>query len=72
MTAASALLSSPDFLRIFCELQVVDEGTVFEIMPDFAQNIICCFARMNGRAVGVCMYVSGNYAIDRYRYRVVM
>ena len=58
--------------------QVVDEGAVFEIMPDFAQNIICCFARMNGRAVGVrlsqrssvmyvcmyvCMYVSMHVSI---------
>lgn len=33
--------------------KIVDEGQVFEIMPDFAKNIICCFARMEGRTVGV-------------------
>lgn len=33
--------------------KVVDEGNVFEIMPDFAKNIITGFARMDGRTVGV-------------------
>jgi len=33
--------------------KVVDDDTVFEIMPDFAKNIICGFARMEGRTVGV-------------------
>lgn len=33
--------------------KVVDNYDVFEIMPDYAKNIICCFARMNGRTVGV-------------------
>ena len=33
--------------------KIVDDNTVFEIMPDFAQNILCCFARMEGRTVGV-------------------
>merc|ERR1712000_637790 len=28
-------------------------GTVFEIMPDYAKNIICGFARMEGRTVGI-------------------
>ena len=32
---------------------VVDEGNFFEIMPDYARNIIVGFARMNGRSVGV-------------------
>lgn len=32
---------------------VVDEGNFFEIMPDYARNIIVGFARMNGRTVGV-------------------
>lgn len=32
---------------------VVDEGTLFEIMPAFAPNIVCAFARMNGRPVAV-------------------
>jgi propionyl-CoA carboxylase beta chain len=33
--------------------KVVDNHTVFEIMPDYAKNIICCFARMNGKTVGI-------------------
>lgn len=33
--------------------KVVDEGTVFEVMPDYARNILCGFARMDGRTVGV-------------------
>ena len=32
---------------------VVDEGNFFEIMPDYARNIVVGFARMNGRTVGV-------------------
>lgn len=32
---------------------VVDEGNFFEIMPDYARNIIVGFGRMNGRSVGV-------------------
>ena len=32
---------------------VIDEGNFFEIMPDYARNIIVGFARMNGRTVGV-------------------
>ena len=33
--------------------QVVDNGEMFEIMPDMAQNIVTAFARMEGRTVGV-------------------
>ena len=33
--------------------KIVDFSQVFEIMPDFARNIICGFARMEGRTVGV-------------------
>jgi hypothetical protein len=33
--------------------KIVDENTVFEIMPEFAKNIICGFARMEGKTVGV-------------------
>lgn len=33
--------------------KVVDNSNIFEIMPDFAKNISCCFARMDGRTVGV-------------------
>ena len=34
-------------------LQVVDEGNFFQIMPDYARNIIVGFARFNGRSVGI-------------------
>jgi propionyl-CoA carboxylase beta chain len=33
--------------------EVMDEGRFFEIMPDYAKNIIVGFARMDGRTVGV-------------------
>jgi len=33
--------------------KVVDDDTVFEIMPEFAKNIITGFARMEGRTVGI-------------------
>ena len=33
--------------------KVVDNGSIFEIMPDFAENIFCAFARMEGKTVGV-------------------
>lgn len=33
--------------------KIVDEGTLFEIMPEFAKNIITGFARMEGRTVGI-------------------
>ena len=32
---------------------IIDEGNFFEIMPDYAKNIIIGFARMEGRTVGV-------------------
>jgi len=31
----------------------VDEGEFFQIMPDYAKNIVVGFARMNGRTVGI-------------------
>ena len=34
-------------------LKVVDEADFFEIAPDYAKNIICGFARMEGQTVGV-------------------
>ncbi|KAM8758223.1 propionyl-CoA carboxylase beta chain, mitochondrial [Rhynchonycteris naso] len=34
-------------------LSVVDEREFFEIMPNYAKNIIVGFARMNGRTVGI-------------------
>ena len=33
--------------------KVVDNNNIFEIMPEFAKNISCCFARMDGRTVGI-------------------
>lgn len=32
---------------------LIDEGDFFEIMPDYAKNIVVGFARMNGRTVGI-------------------
>ncbi|WP_220184186.1 acyl-CoA carboxylase subunit beta [Thermoactinomyces mirandus] len=32
---------------------VMDRGTIFEVQPLFAPNIITAFARLNGRAVGI-------------------
>jgi propionyl-CoA carboxylase beta chain len=32
---------------------IVDERDFFEIMPDYAKNIVVGFARMNGRSVGI-------------------
>lgn len=33
--------------------KVVDENTIYEIMPHFATNVIVGFARMNGQTVGI-------------------
>lgn len=33
--------------------KIVDENTLYEIMPDYAKNIICGFARLEGKTVGV-------------------
>jgi len=33
--------------------RLVDNGDYFEYMPYYATNIVTCFARMNGRAVGI-------------------
>ncbi len=33
--------------------RVFDAGTMFEIHSHYARNMICCFARLNGRVVGV-------------------
>lgn len=32
---------------------IVDRGEILEIQPDFARNIIICFARLNGESVGI-------------------
>jgi propionyl-CoA carboxylase beta chain len=33
--------------------QIVDDGTFFEVHPDYAGNIICGFARIGGRSIGI-------------------
>jgi propionyl-CoA carboxylase beta chain len=33
--------------------KIVDEGTLLEIMPNYAPNIVCAFGRMEGRTVGI-------------------
>jgi len=33
--------------------QIVDHGELYEIMPEFAKNIVTGFARMEGRTIGV-------------------
>lgn len=33
--------------------QVVDEADFFEIMPNYAKNLLVGFARMNGETVGI-------------------
>lgn len=33
--------------------EVIDEHNFFEIMPEYARNIVVGFARMNGRTVGI-------------------
>ena len=33
--------------------KVVDEGRLLEIMPNYAPNIVCAFARIEGRTVGI-------------------
>eukprot|EP00276_Gloeochaete_wittrockiana_P004307 CAMPEP_0184665312 /NCGR_PEP_ID=MMETSP0308-20130426/56645_1 /TAXON_ID=38269 /ORGANISM="Gloeochaete witrockiana, Strain SAG 46.84" /LENGTH=538 /DNA_ID=CAMNT_0027109231 /DNA_START=18 /DNA_END=1634 /DNA_ORIENTATION=+ len=48
--------------------KIVDDGEYFEIMPDYAKNIIVCFARMEGRSVGIIanqpMQMAGVLDID--------
>lgn len=34
-------------------LRIVDDSDFFEIMPSFAKNILCGFARLEGRSIGV-------------------
>lgn len=44
------------FCSLFCPcgcVQTVDERDFFEIMPNYAKNIVVGFARMNGRTVGI-------------------
>ena len=47
---------------------VVDGGMFFEIQPDYAQNLLCGFARLGGRAIGIVanqpMVLAGVLDID--------
>ncbi len=40
-----------DVLEVVARL--VDDGDYFEIMPDFARNLVTCFARIDGIVVGI-------------------
>lgn len=40
-------------LVVFFAFQIVDNQEFFEIMPNYARNIIIGFARMDGRTVGI-------------------
>lgn len=48
--------------------RVIDNGYFFEVMPNFAKNIIIGFARMAGRSVGIVAnqpaYLAGVLDID--------
>ena len=49
---------------------MVDDGAMFEIMPQYAPNIVVGFARMAGRTVGVVgnnpAHLAGCLDIDRF------
>ena len=45
--------TQPKWVNIFCIFQVADDNMFFEIMGNYAKNIIVGFARMNGRTVGM-------------------
>ena len=52
----TGLKSSFEFAQIYCHQflsQIADEREFFEVMPNFAKNIMIGFCRMNGRTVGV-------------------
>jgi acetyl-CoA carboxylase carboxyltransferase component len=47
---------------------VVDDGEFLEYFPNFAMNLVCCFARIDGRVVGIVanqpQFVAGVLDID--------
>ncbi|MEQ9641807.1 MAG: acyl-CoA carboxylase subunit beta [Alphaproteobacteria bacterium] len=51
--------------------KVVDDGDFFELQPEFAKNILTCFARMDGHTVGIVanqpMVLAGCLDIDSAR-----
>ena len=63
----------PDALRESYDMKnvihaIVDDGTIMEVHSAFAQNIIICFARMNGRTIGIIanqpMVLAGSLDVD--------
>lgn len=44
--------NAPYNMKLVVE-RIVDEGNFFEIMPDYAKNIIVGFGRLDGRTVGI-------------------
>nr|XP_016797488.1 propionyl-CoA carboxylase beta chain, mitochondrial isoform X5 [Pan troglodytes] len=50
---AGGAVYSPALTDFTFMVKVVDEREFFEIMPNYAKNIIVGFARMNGRTVGI-------------------
>ena len=46
-------MSSSESKNSVYVLQVVDEGDFYEIMTNYAKNIVVGFGRMNGRTVGI-------------------
>ena len=33
--------------------RLVDDRSIMEVLPEFAKNMVTCFARMNGRSIGI-------------------
>lgn len=34
-------------------IRIVDDQTMMEALPEYAKNLVTCFARMNGRSIGI-------------------
>jgi hypothetical protein len=51
LSAAFYFLNCFDIIHI--PRFLVDDGDFYEIMPDYAKNIVVGFARMNGETVGI-------------------
>ena len=55
---------------------VVDDGEFYEIMPNYAKNIIVGFGRMNGRTVGICgnqpKVAAGEYMVHCSRWQMTV
>jgi len=68
--------SAYDMLAVV--VNVVDERNFFEIMPNYANNIIIGFGRMNGRTVGTLetspkvLQVGNHYSFYNAGLRLVL